>query len=125
MAFLSGVHFLTGRHCKFRLNTAGKITSDDIAQGQLGDCWMMTAMASMAQYPGAVSNLFVTKEYNDRGKYSVRLYSPFLKKYVTLNTVTVTRTLTLTLTLALNPTMKESNGKGVLYSPFKKNQTPT
>eukprot|EP00729_Bicosta_minor_P005943 gene5943-1721_t len=39
----------------------GAISSDDIAQGQLGDCWMMTAMASMAQYPGAVHNMFVTK----------------------------------------------------------------
>eukprot|EP00037_Helgoeca_nana_P024456 m.259936 g.259936 ORF g.259936 m.259936 type:complete len:514 (+) comp26643_c0_seq19:30-1571(+) len=53
----------------------------DIAQGQLGDCWMMTAMSAMAEYPNALQNLFVTKEFTERGKYTIRLYDSFEKKW--------------------------------------------
>jgi len=53
----------------------------DIAQGQLGDCWMMTAMSAMAEHPNALQNLFVTKEYSERGKYTVRLYDSFEKRW--------------------------------------------
>lgn len=48
---------------KCMLTCAIPIIFGHAPQGQLGDCWMMTAMASMAQYPGAVHNMFVTKEY--------------------------------------------------------------
>lgn len=34
---------------------------------------MMTAMSAMAEYPNALQNLFVTKEFTERGKYTIRL----------------------------------------------------
>eukprot|EP00049_Salpingoeca_infusionum_P002940 m.61457 g.61457 ORF g.61457 m.61457 type:complete len:526 (+) comp11866_c2_seq1:66-1643(+) len=51
------------------------IRPDDIAQGGVGDCWLLAALACMAEYPDAVRNIFETKEHSSRGKYVVRLYS--------------------------------------------------
>lgn len=59
----------------------GRIQPEDIAQGQLGDCWMMSALACMAEHPASIANNFVTKEYNVRGKYTVRLYDGFDRKW--------------------------------------------
>eukprot|EP00964_Phaeocystis_antarctica_P154070 scaffold122597_cov63-Phaeocystis_antarctica.AAC.5 len=60
------------------------ITPSDIGQGALGDCWLMSAFACLAEFPagvtmlctcsGAIENLFLTREVSPRGKYSVRLF---------------------------------------------------
>lgn len=42
----------------------GRIEGNDIDQGQLGDCWLMTALACLAEAsPDAIVNLFMTREY--------------------------------------------------------------
>lgn len=53
---------------------SGKIEPSDIGQGQLGDCWLMTALACLSEFPGAIQNIFETVEYNPRGRYVVKLY---------------------------------------------------
>ena len=40
---------------------------------QLGDCWLMSAFACMAEHPGLLQNLFMQREYNPRGKYQVSI----------------------------------------------------
>jgi len=50
------------------------IMPSDIAQGALGDCWLLSAFACLAEFPGTIENLFLTREVSPRGKYSVRLY---------------------------------------------------
>ncbi|CAD7954100.1 unnamed protein product [Amoebophrya sp. A120] len=50
------------------------ISATDILQGQIGDCWLMAAMACMAERPGAIDNLFLTKELDPRGKYKIQLF---------------------------------------------------
>ncbi len=34
---------------------------------QLGDCWLMTALACLAEHPGAIQRVFLTDQFNPRG----------------------------------------------------------
>ena len=61
--------FFQGRYEVFLDN----IEPNDIKQGLLGDCWLMCALASLAERPQLVQRLFLTKEVNKYGVYRVRL----------------------------------------------------
>ena len=37
------------------------IAASDMRQGRVGDCWLLAAMASLAEYPEEVEALFVSK----------------------------------------------------------------
>jgi hypothetical protein len=62
----------------------GEIEPADLCQGALGDCWLVAAMAGMAEHPGAIRNCFANTEYTDRGKYSLRLWDGRAGKWVTV-----------------------------------------
>lgn len=49
------------------------IDPNDIKQGQLGDCWFLSALSSLAERPEMVRRLFVTQEYNPDGVYQIKL----------------------------------------------------
>lgn len=63
----------------------GSISPNDVGQGQLGDCWLMSAIASLAEHPGALQKLFVDKQYQIRGKYNVRIYDSIEKKWIVIS----------------------------------------
>lgn len=63
---------------------ADTVDPKDICQGALGDCWLLAAMACMAEHEGAIHSLFYTRERNPRGKYKVRIFDGFLNKWVTI-----------------------------------------
>ena len=63
---------------------SGTIEPADIGQGQLGDCWLMTALACLAEYPGAIQRVFLTDQYNPRGRYVLQLYCGELERFVTV-----------------------------------------
>lgn len=54
----------------------GDIEPDDLCQGAVGDCWLVSAFACGAEFPHAIRRMFLTREYNPRGRYRVRLYDP-------------------------------------------------
>lgn len=50
------------------------LSPSDVVQGNLGNCWFMAALASLAQRTDLIDKLFVTKEYCSRGVFSIRLF---------------------------------------------------
>jgi len=51
------------------------ISPRDLAQGQVGDCWLIAALACAAENPGLIARTFMTKRLSPRGKYTVRLFN--------------------------------------------------
>ena len=50
------------------------IQPQDVLQGDLGDCWLMSALASLAEYPQQIRKLFKTKHITKDGRYEIHLY---------------------------------------------------
>ncbi len=50
------------------------IEPNDINQGQLGDCYFLAALSSLAEFPERVQQLFVTKTVNKAGIYLMRFF---------------------------------------------------
>jgi hypothetical protein len=59
----------------------GEIEPDDLCQGAVGDCWLVAAFACASEFPHVIRRQFLTKEYNPRGLYKVRIYDPQLQKW--------------------------------------------
>lgn len=62
----------------------GSIDPHDLAQGSVGDCWLIAAFACAAEHPGLIQRVFVTKRATASGKYRIRLYDWQQKRFVTL-----------------------------------------
>lgn len=51
-----------------------KVQAQDVQQGRLGDCWLLSAMWCLAEHPKHIKKLFKTKEITDDGRYEVWLF---------------------------------------------------
>lgn len=47
---------------------------NDIVQGSLGDCYLLSAISSLAEFPGRVERIFSQKERNDAGCYAIKFF---------------------------------------------------
>jgi hypothetical protein len=62
-------------YCGNQLFQDGGIHPQDVAQGRVGDCWLIAAIACVAAHePQILRRAFVTKQTNRRGKYQVRIF---------------------------------------------------
>ncbi|CAK9008047.1 Calpain-15 (Small optic lobes homolog) [Durusdinium trenchii] len=52
-----------------------QIRPQDVKQGQVGDCWLMAAIASAASHPELVKKLFTTRHLTDDGDWAVAFWS--------------------------------------------------
>jgi len=50
------------------------ISVHDIKQGQLGVCYLLATLSSLAEYPNILKRLFNIHEYNKYGCYSVNIF---------------------------------------------------
>lgn len=57
------------------------VSPNDLQQGGLGDCWLLSAMAAIAEYPDFVESII--QESGD-GTYTVKLYSFASEKFETI-----------------------------------------
>ena len=62
-----------------------QIAPEDIEQGQLGDCWLLAALACMGKRRGALRSVFATQCYNRYGKYQVWLWKDGRRHLVTVD----------------------------------------
>lgn len=53
----------------------GNIRPDEMLQGAVGDCWLIAAIACVAEFPSAIAGLIEPKEVSEDGMYTVRLYN--------------------------------------------------
>ena len=51
----------------------GGIEPNDIKQGQLGDCYFLSTLSALAEYPKRISRLFPETEANAQGCYMVKM----------------------------------------------------
>lgn len=68
-------------HVRVKLFEEG-IEAKDVAQGELGNCWLVAALACMAEFPGLIHRVFVTARWNAAGKYVLRLYDGQERKWI-------------------------------------------
>jgi len=60
------------------------VSPDDVDQGSLGDCWLLAAFASAAEFPHMIRRAFNSTESNWRGRYELTLYDGAKKKWCTV-----------------------------------------
>jgi len=60
------------------------IDAGDILQGGLGDCWLLSAFAAMAEYPDALRSLFEQRATSETGEYSIKLFNFLNGQYQTI-----------------------------------------
>ncbi|CAE7764178.1 DEK1 [Symbiodinium pilosum] len=58
----------------------GGIDAADLLQGALGDCWLIAALASVADRSEILQQAFLTHCYDPRGKYKIRLWDQVRSK---------------------------------------------
>jgi hypothetical protein len=64
-----------GNHSFWGPEGVEDITPQDINQGYIGNCWIMAAISALAEIPGRVNDIFVSKDLSAKGIYAVQLYT--------------------------------------------------
>lgn len=57
----------------------------DVKQGKLGDCWLLSSIASLAEHPKLVERIILTKQANKHGYYRIKLCKMSKWKILTLD----------------------------------------
>merc|ERR1719329_1082553 len=58
-----------------------KVHPNDIAQGVLGDCWLLAGMAGIAEFPERIHDLFQEKTMSPTGEYHIKIFDMNTKQW--------------------------------------------
>ena len=50
----------------------GDIEPNDVNQGSLGDCWLLSSMSAIAEYPGRIRKMFINEGVDQHGIYGIK-----------------------------------------------------
>jgi hypothetical protein len=83
------------RHCKWKrpfdifrtqdYYLYDKVEVSDIHQGQLGNCYFLSALSALAEFPERYNDIFITKKKSQNGCYALRLILQGIPKIVTVD----------------------------------------
>jgi hypothetical protein len=51
------------------------IRPQDIRQGEIGNCWYLSSITALAEYPGRIEGSFLNKEISAAGVYGIQMYA--------------------------------------------------
>ena len=51
------------------------ISPNDIAQGGIGNCWVLVGLSALAEYPERIYNIFHNTEKSEHGVYAINIYA--------------------------------------------------
>ena len=61
------------------------VEPNDILQGGLGDCWLLCALAALAEFPNYFKDhIFMTDKVSPDGKYDLQLYDAKVRDWITV-----------------------------------------
>ena len=50
------------------------ISVENLVKGKIGNCYFLASLAALCEFPGLISDIFLTREYNPKGYYKLRLF---------------------------------------------------
>jgi calpain-15 len=62
-----------------------KLDISDINQGQLGNCYFLSALSALAEFPDRYKKIFVNNQKSDNGCYAIKLQLQGIPKIVTID----------------------------------------
>ena len=69
-----------GKYCVFN-----NISPSDIKQGYCGDCYFLSSISSLAEFPKRIKEIFITEEVNEAGCYAMYFYINGERKVVVVD----------------------------------------
>lgn len=74
--------WVRGSQLGYDMKLFDKIEPLDLLQGGVGDCWLIAALASLAEFPKSLKSIFDEDTLSKQGKYTLNLYNPQLKEFI-------------------------------------------
>jgi calpain-15 len=47
----------------------------DVRQGEIGNCWFLSSMTALAEYPGRIESMYLNKTLSRAGVYGIKMYA--------------------------------------------------
>jgi len=71
-------------HISSKMHLFDEIEPDDICQGALGDCWLLSAISGLTEYPDFIygTTFMGNRNLNEDGNYTIKLYDVAKKDWV-------------------------------------------
>eukprot|EP00961_Rhodomonas_salina_P238204 3219645-Rhodomonas_salina.1 len=63
------------------LKLFGLVDPEDILQGTVGDCWMLSAISALAEFEVEVQDIFAERKLSPEGKYTLRMFDLPTQKF--------------------------------------------
>ena len=70
ISFFRAKEILGDNYCLF----SDKISVDDVIQGNLGDCYFLTAVTNLCKYPDKIKRMFKQSTKNEKGFYEIEFF---------------------------------------------------